>query len=798
ELGIQNLIGLENTIGETIGIGNTIGIDDITFPGEPMFGISNIGKAIQDFTKDGNFYFTSTGNFYDNAYQSIFQASLNADIPDFVLDPDAVAHVFGSTDGSEDIYQRFRVKSGETYMIVLQWDDEFASQDNLLGAEEDLDFWVVDDQERLLVGNNYYNDNDTEIAEDGKDPIEYITFRATADGEANFMITSANGNPGSLPFRYIIFIANNMEVLEYFDGAPTMSGHTLTPEALAIGAVDFRDAAAPEPQPFSSFGGVLPGALEGDIAAAQVALSSFDGVNTNVQTIGQDVVDGEPVDGDPYKNFFGTSASVVHVAAAFALAKSAIPSWYVTENSVDILQLFKDNAAKVGYEDQLGAGVVNAANTFKQIAAQTAIQISLAVNEGQVNEDGEPLVLSADPILVTLTGKYFPEAPEDPDDPDPLTVYFGDGEDRIELEIDETTRTDTELLVTVPPFIGNPNVVVNTAPLAGTVNNGGDSNALPIIEDGRIALRITASELEIEYGQFYEDKFNFTVEGLPAPYADGLPEGISLEDVLEELGLPAIIFETNAEGPYPRVSNYTIFPCFEGTVDCSSTKVTELPEYIVTFKSGPLIVTKKDLTIMPEEIVTTYGEAINLNLSYNYDNTGITDNAAFLSAISEAHSATFYPENTLALINGFKALVNDEQVAILNLLEDGSWISTERTLQNGFKALVNEMNLVNLNTSHFDDYSDYLSNGFKALVNDFKALVNSEIFNGNASFGNITNGFKALVNDSDVGGADDQNDYSEVFAIVYDGDGDEPISRFYSLNLITGLDVTPTPEVHSS
>uniref|UniRef100_UPI0026384AFB T9SS type A sorting domain-containing protein n=1 Tax=uncultured Eudoraea sp. TaxID=1035614 RepID=UPI0026384AFB len=376
------------------------------------------------------------------------------------------------------------------------------------------------------------------------------------------------------------------------------------------------------------------------------------------------------------------------------------------------------------------------------------------------------------------------------------------GEDRIELEVDETTRTDTLLVVTVPPFISNPNVVVNTAPLAGTVNNGGDSNALPIIEDGRIALRITANEVEIEYGQAYEDKFDFTVQGLPAPYADGLPDDKSLNEVLLELGLsplPEIIFDTNAEPPYPRVSNYTIFPCFEGTVNCSTTKVTELPEYIVTFKSGSLSVAKKALEIIPDPLEVTYGEAINLNLSYNYITAGITDNEAFLSAISEAHSVTFYPENTLALINGFKALVNDEQLAILNLLEDGSWISTERTLQNGFKALVNEMNLVNLNTSHFDDYSDYLTNGFKALVNDFKALVNSEdLFNGNASFGTITNGFKALVNDSNVGGADDQNDYSEVFAIVYDGDGDEPISRFYSLNLITGLDVTLSPEVHSS
>ena len=66
--------------------------------------------------------------------RAIFQASDDNNIPDFVTDPDAVAHVFGTSEGSEDIYQRFRVKSGETYMIVMQWAENFASQDNALGA----------------------------------------------------------------------------------------------------------------------------------------------------------------------------------------------------------------------------------------------------------------------------------------------------------------------------------------------------------------------------------------------------------------------------------------------------------------------------------------------------------------------------------------------------------------------------------------------------------------------------------------------------------------------------------------
>jgi hypothetical protein len=742
ELGIRDLVGSDNTIC----------VDDITFPGVRSFGISNIGRAIQDLVAAGNFYFTSSGNFSDAAFQAVFQTAQNVALPAFLPDVGTVAHAF---DGVDDIYQRFSVKAGETYMIVLQYAEDFASDDNSTGATNDLDFWVVDDQNRLLVGNNYYNE--------ARDAVEYITFKALADGEANFLITSANGNPGPLPFRYIVFVKNSLEILEFFDGAPTLTGHAMTPEALAIGAVDFRRADNPQAQPFSTFAGILP-----DGFTTSIALSSYDGVNTNVQSIGQNEVGGVPVDGDSFKNFFGTSASVVHVAAAFALMKSALPLWYGPGDQVDVLQLFKENAIKVGNEAQLGDGIIDALATFKNIAAQTGLisgfRIEFTSPEGSV--------ISSDELELTINGDYFPEDPK---------VFFGEDELPITFYNPENP---SEIKVLVGPFTGNPPVTVFTNSTVPLGTDGGNSNPVFLLDPGTIAINVVADDIDIEYGQDYA--FGFTVEGLP--------EGTAFEN----LGLPPIKFTTAATPPFPRVGNYVIFPSFD-MENATPEQLVSLEGYVVNFKNGSFIVEKKDLEIVPEPVEVVYGQAIDLTLSYLYDNAGISNDEAFLDAISQAHDATFFPENTLALINGFKALVNDEQLAILNLLDNGSWISTERTLQNGFKALVNEMNLVNLNTSHFDDYSDYLTNGFKALVNDFKALVNSEdLFSGQASFGTLQNGFKALVNDSDLGGAEDLNDYSEVFAIVYDGDGDEPIERFYSLNLITGLDVTPEAEVHNS
>ncbi|MEP0132962.1 MAG: T9SS type A sorting domain-containing protein [Eudoraea sp.] len=744
ELGIQNLGAAENTIG----------VDDLTFPGEPMFGISNIGKAIQAFTANDNYYFTSAGNFYDNAYQAIFQASDGNNIPDFVTDPDAVAHVFGTSDGSEDIYQRFSVKSGETYMIVMQWAENFASQDNALGAANDLDFWVVDHQERLLVGNNYYNDGEDEINDDARDPIEYITFRATADGEANFLITSANGNPGSLPFRYIIFVANRLQVLEHFDGASTIMGHQMTPEALAIGAVDFRKAESPEPQTFSSFAGTLP-----DGSSTEAVLASFDGVNTNVLTIGQNEVAGIPVDGDEFKNFFGTSASVVHVAAAFALMKSAVPSWYGTE-SVDMLQLFKDTATPAGNPDQVGAGVINAANAFNQIATQTGV-ITGFTTEFTSEEGG---VISADTLVLSLNGAYFPEAPK---------VLYGDDEELEIISVDEN-----EIVALVGPFTGNEPVTVFTNSTVPLGTDGGKSNAIYLLDEGILAINVIANDSIIEYGQDYE--FGYTVEGLP-------------EDVEIGVDLPNIVYTTAAVPPYPKVANYRVFPEFD-LENATDEQLTALEGYLVNFISGSFTVTKKDLVIVPEPVVTTYGEAINLNLNYLYDPTGITNNTDFLATISQAHSTTFFEDNTLALINRFKAVVNTE--TFLDLLDGGSWMATENTINNRFKAVVNEMDLIDLDVQ---DLENYIENRFKAVVNRFKAVVNGEdLLTGEVFF---ENRFKAVVNNGDLGGAEDGNDYSPVFAVLHADDDSESggsVSTFYSVNLITGLDVTPSPEFNYS
>lgn len=168
-------------------------VDDITYPFEPFFGQGQISEAIRDFTSGedsgGHSYFTSAGNFANRGYQSVFNPSTLPPVTNIPVLETASAHVFGSIDAPEDIFQSISVVPG-TYMIVLQWDEPLASQNNDEGATTDLDIFLVDDDGNLIVGNNRINTNG--------DAAEVLVFQATGTGTANILITSPS-NPGQYP-----------------------------------------------------------------------------------------------------------------------------------------------------------------------------------------------------------------------------------------------------------------------------------------------------------------------------------------------------------------------------------------------------------------------------------------------------------------------------------------------------------------------------------------------------------------------------------------------------------------------
>ena len=733
-------------------------IDDITFITEPFFGTGRIPQAIQAFTSlPGRTYFSSAGNFSNSGYQAIFNSSSTVPSTNFLTSSSQVrSHIFGTnTDGSEDDMQKIHVVPG-VYMIVLQWDENIATQESSVGAITDLDIYIVDDFGNLIVGNNRVN----ELG----DPTEIIVFQSTGTGEANIMITSANGAPLSdLPIRYIAFRADGLDFLEY-GGAATTSGHAMTFEANIVAAVDIRTADNPEVQFFSSHGGNISNGFY-----SEIDFSAPNGVFTNVPSVGQ-ILNA----GDIFTSFFGTSASAPHAAASVALLMSVQQSWYPDGFSVDFtpktnptadqaIQLFKENAISTGNPDIGGAGFIDVEKVFKSIANQTPKLLKLLIEDGKTP--------GIDSLEVTIIGEYFLSEDE-------TTVIF-DGE---ELEI--VSITETEIVVQVSAFTANPCIVVSSDSTTPGGTDGGDSNCLQFLEDGKLAINIIADDISIKYGQTVS--FSFHVEGLP--------ESISYEST----GLPEVKFNTPAVFPFPDVNNYVLAPNFD-------VELTEeqLASYQVNFINGIFSVTKNDLTITPEDAIYTYGDAVEVILNYVYNEDGIDDSAAFLNLIQTSHQSDFYEENTLILINKLKAVVNEQE--ILNLLDQRSWMTSRRTIQNKLKAVVNGMNLIELEPQHFQDFMDAVTdpetNKLKAVVNKLKAVVNGQDLIDNLIDLVIENKLKAVVNGTGLGDENDKNDYSFIFAIIDAEDGsteteERRIDTLYSMNLITGIEVTAPEEGH--
>ncbi|MCX2742728.1 S8 family peptidase [Mangrovivirga sp. M17] len=732
--------------------------DDITFVNAPLFGITRIGKLMQEFSQiPGKVVYSSIGNFYDKAYQGTFKNSSTVPPFDFIPNgSDTRAHVFGTNpDGTEDIKMRFSVTKG-VFLVTMHWSEPFSSEDVTTGANTDLDFYVVDDNNNLLVNINRFSS--------GEDAGEIAVFEALEAGEANIVITSANGPaPEGLAIRLVAYVANGLEFTEYA-GASTVGGHQMTPEIAAVGASYYANT-NPQAQTFSSHGGTLP---NGQVVAADFLAP--DGGNINVVDFSSDV------DGDGFPNFFGTSAAAPHAAASHALLLQGTRDWFPdglpnelsaassTGESNSLLSLLKNTSTPASGDPlQVGAGFIDVEAAFKAIASQTAKITKLIIEDGKTP--------SAEPFIVTILGEYLPE--------DPIVNFDGQ-----QLTIIETG--DGYIKAIVPEFDGNPDLTVETQPTTPSGLDGGDSNVLRFFDGGKVALTIQAVNDTTKYGQ--QASFEYI--------ASGLPEGQTYEDT----GLPAIQFSTPAVFPYPDVNNYLLTAFTE-------TELTPEQEelYQLNFKSGIFTVFKNGMKITPADTSFVYGQAVKLRKEFEFDPTGIADPADFLSLVSTDYQSTFYEENTLIIINKFRAIVNE--VDILSYLQDASWTTSERTIQNKFRAIVNGMNVIDLDTDHFVDYDAALDDGttnkFRAIVNKFRAIVNTADLLGNNVELSIENKFRAIVNDTGRGDETDKTEYGSTFTIVDAEDAsteteENGIRKLYSMDLITGLEVTHPDSLHYS
>ncbi|MFM2326009.1 MAG: hypothetical protein RIR31_211, partial [Bacteroidota bacterium] len=595
-------------------------VDDITFITEPFLKDGVVAAAVDAVKATGTTYFSAAGNFANKSYENTFNPiAAPGGLP-------GAAHNFGGG----DVFQNVTLNPGN-YTIVLQWIDDIYSlgQTSAGGTKNDLDIYLTANTNgTALFGFNRNNING--------DPIEILPFTVTSTVNTNILIT--NNTVGSNParFKYIVF-QGNIAINEFATGSSTLVGQANALGAIAVGAVRY-DKAAPFAGPLSveSFSSV-GGTFINNVQRNKPDLVAPDGVNTTVNM-------GVDYDNNQYSNFFGTSAAAPHAAAVAALIIEGKRKFLnQASTSPDeiraILQSTATDMNTPGFDFESGFGFINADSAMRTFAKPDPSLIQLVIPSSATP--------GLAPFTLTVTGSNLSPT---------SVIKFRDS------TLVTTFVNTGEATAIVPAFNGNPAISVYTAPVSVSGLDGGSSDSLKFFALVKKSVIITVDNKTKKYAQ-----------QMPAFTATILVDGIPLQNTgltVADLGLANIIFSTQATAN-SNVGTYIITA--SRVFDQSNPiDVGFLELYNYSFNQGSITIEKLPVTVTAKDNTVVYGEKIpDIEFTYQFDGTGITDPAAFLNSIQVAHQNQLAKDvegnDVLGLVNGQAVtIVNGQAIPIVN------------------------------------------------------------------------------------------------------------------------------------
>ena len=747
--------------------GCNIIVDDITYAVEPFFQDGIISQAITDVAAQGVSYFTAAGNFGSRSYAGVFNpgGAINK-VNDF---------------GGGDTLQKIVLNPG-VYTFVLQWDNNFYSLNQLPGATDDLDIFLVNNN-GVTYGYNRKNN--------WGDPIEILTFQIKGNSPvtSNIMIRRPWGSTANLKFKYIVF-RGNPSIEEFNTGTSTIVGQANCADAITVGAARYTRTPAYQVSPpllesFSSHGGHLVNGMDRN----KPDITAPDGVNTSVSFGSLDV------EGDNKPNFFGTSAAAPHAAGVAALVMEAKNRFLgATVSPAAMKSLLKTTAIDMGTagdDTSSGSGLLQADLAISTFATPAPLFYSMAP-QGNVTPGSQT-------FTVDVYGKYFKPASS-------VTLR--------QVTIPTTFINANHLTAEVPVFVGNPAVQVYNQPTTSSGLDGGYSDTLFFYASSRQTLTITAADQSRKYGEA-NPAFTASVK------VNGIPIGNTALS-LSDLKLDSILFSTLANGT-SNVGYYYIRPSINPLDPNDLNDAALLDSYDYHFIDGTLEIQKMPLAIKPVDKTVLYGDKIDgtqIQFTYTYDDSNIAmgDRAGFLADLKAIYEPSLVNEvalvddrdeynnatltqsdiNDLAFMSGSKGIANGSR-GIANGsrgIANGTTPDTTYVIDLPYQTLV-QYNADGASISLSNDIlllngSRGIANGSRGIANSVSVVDGSALVNGSHGIANgsrgIANGSHGIVNSEELDGMSNTN----TAVIIHDSDLDtqeNPDSSFemISINAITGL-----------
>ncbi len=349
-------------------------VDDVSYFAESYFQDGAIGGAVNEVVANGTTYFSSAGNSDRASYEDDYRPSglvglLGGELHDF---------------GGGDVAQTLLVPAGQEISLWIMWDDPqpaFNDKPNPAPQTDMAAFLFDVATDSFLVGSDFDN-----IV--GGFNIELVEYQNTTgvDQVVELLIEKVSGrDPRRL--KYIDRAEGVVFIDQQGANAGTCVGHSNVQGAIGTGASayfntpefnDFRVALGANPleialiSAFSSAGGTpLLLDSEGNQIEPLLTNNPFvvgpDGANTSF--FGSDLAFAP----DGFPNFFGTSASAPHIAAASALLLQTNREL----SPEDIREVLKNTAEDMddpitpefdeGYDVKTGHGFVNVFDAMSEL-----------------------------------------------------------------------------------------------------------------------------------------------------------------------------------------------------------------------------------------------------------------------------------------------------------------------------------------------------------------------------------------------------------------------------------------------
>lgn len=720
-------------------------VDDITHYREPFYIDGNVAQVVNIVAEQGVSYYTSAGNFGVNSYEATFTPAIGYESN----------HDFNAGGGQNNVDHKQEVSFSDGFVrIVLQWDDYYHSLNLDTGAQVDLDIYLITDDNDTLVNNNNNNI--------GKDPFEMMTFNVDKGfANSNIVIHRASGDK-NVRFKYIVFESKDFQFNELSAGSSTIMGHANATGATTVGAVLYSNSQAYGNEPsiasFSSRGGLI---MHGEILPRNKPdIAAPNGVNTSVSfgVIYNDDGTIFNIDGDKFPNFFGTSASAPHVAGAAALILSAFDKFGIDRTVKELLLNTAIDMGVPGFDFESGAGFIKVDSALMTFANPIP-EISKLI----VPEDVSP---GLEEFEVTIQGRYLT--------PSARVLFNGD----TIPEVNTLYVNSSQIKAIIPEFVVEddpPLYTINSA-ITPNENDGGMSNPLFFYRGRKTLITVQADYKTKKFG-----------ERLPEFTASILVDTIPLSETgitADSLGLTNLTFETAATS-ISNLGSHRIH-----IVDITSELDSALLEYYdYAFKDTVLLIEKLPIEIIPNDMIATYGDKIEgITYRYNFDSTNFDpgDIPEFIEILDREYKSSFTNEDSIAIINRSRFLVDRSRF----LINGSAWTATDRALKNRSRFLVNGNVVIDIDTTLLYDYQNHPEG---TIADRSRFLINGQsLANGEARY-ELPDRSRFLINDGALVNADGSLEGFDAVVVIADVE-DSLVSNIYSLNLISGLEVTWGPD----